>query len=117
MKIGFTGHRNTTAPLHEITAQLIGVSIAIHGGAKGFDSQVSEICKLHKIHENIIKPNYALYGKKATFIRNREIVDMADTIVACYDGRLTGGTKQTINYAVRKHKPITLLTPIKHTKE
>ena len=50
------------------------------------------------------------YTKSAFFLRNRYMVDGADAIVCCYDGK-TGGTAYTIDYAKRMGKVIIQINP------
>ena len=52
-----------------------------------------------------ITPDYAQYGRAATFIRNRAIIDKADCVVAVWDGQ-SHGTKYSMDYARKKGKPI-----------
>lgn len=42
--------------------------------------------------------------------RNRFMVDSCDLVVACFNGQ-NGGTKSTINYALKKNKNIIILKP------
>lgn len=73
----------------------------ISGGAKGIDSLVAEYATAHGLALVEIRPNYAKNGRGATFIRNREIVDNADMVVAFWNGT-SKGTKYTIDYANKK---------------
>ena len=50
------------------------------------------------------------YTKRAFFLRNRYMVDEADAIVCCYDGK-TGGTAYTIDYARQTGKIIIQINP------
>lgn len=64
----------------------------ISGGAKGIDSLAAEYATAHGLALVEIRPNYAKNGRGATFIRNREIVDNADMVVAFWN--VPGGTLQ-----------------------
>lgn len=111
MNIGFTGHRNKTIDKSALQAlaEEFPQSIWIHGGAIGFDSQVSEFASQMGITQKIIRPNYLQHGRPAPLIRNRQIVFDADLLVACFDGRKTGGTAYTIKQAQKLKKPIRFL--------
>ena len=50
------------------------------------------------------------YAKNAFFLRNRYMVDRADVIVCCFDGK-TGGTAYTVEYARRQGRIIIQLNP------
>lgn len=73
----------------------------ISGGAKGIDSLAAEYATAHGLALVEIRPNYAKNGRGATFIRNCEIVDNADMVVAFWNGT-SKGTKYTIDYANKK---------------
>lgn len=73
----------------------------ISGGAKGIDSLAAEYATAHGLALVEIRPDYAKNGRGATFIRNREIVDNADMVVAFWNGT-SKGTRYTIDYANKK---------------
>jgi len=52
-------------------------------------------------------PEWDKYGKRAGAIRNQEIVNEADTIIAFWDGQ-SKGTKITIDMALKAGKPLDL---------
>lgn len=83
----------------------------ITGGANGIDTVAEEYADRHGIPKTVIRPDYKRYGTKAAPIkRNEQMVDMADSVLAVWDGKSTG-TKNTVNYAAKQHKPISLITP------
>lgn len=66
------------------------------------------------IHLDPIRPDYGMYPaspKFAPIARNYKIVDKSDVLVALWDGRTSGGTYRTIDYADKLGKPIVLLQP------
>ena len=50
------------------------------------------------------------YSKICFFLRNEYMVDKADIVICCYDGK-KGGTAQTVAYAKRKNKTILQINP------
>ena len=54
----------------------------ISGGAKGVDSIAAKAAKDKGIKLTEILPKYEKYGKAARIIRNKQIVDAADKIIA-----------------------------------
>lgn len=50
------------------------------------------------------------YSKECFFLRNAYMVDKADIVVCCYDGK-KGGTAQTVAYAKRKNKTVLQIDP------
>lgn len=78
----------------------------ISGGAKGVDALAERYSNEHKlIKPLVILPDWKQYNRGAGAVRNREIVDTADFVVAIWDGK-SKGTKISINHAKKTHKPI-----------
>lgn len=103
------------AQLRAIATRYPG-AIWVHGGAAGFDRQVAAFAAANGIVTDVLQPNFARYGRAATLIRDRAIVDTSECLYACYDGRRYGGTYYTISHAKRAGKPVHLLTPVKDGK-
>lgn len=82
-----------------------GVTEIISGGARGIDSCAREYATRRGITLREFRPDYARYGRGATHVRNREIVDRADCVVAFWDGQ-SRGTASTIRYAEKCGKPV-----------
>lgn len=80
-------------------------SIIVSGGAKGADSLAREYAQLYGIQIVEIYPDYKTHGPSAPFIRNGQIVDRSDFIVAFWDGQ-SKGTLDTINKAKRQQKRV-----------
>jgi hypothetical protein len=116
MYLGFTGHRDCFVPEQELDKlrEKYPNYVWLHGGAKGFDTQVCMYANKHGIRQSIIPPDYRKYFfMVAPLKRNEVIVDRCNLLVACYDGREKGGTFYTIEYAHKQGKPVEYLTPIK----
>jgi hypothetical protein len=113
MVIGFTGHRDRLAAVKDLDRirKQYPDAVWIHGGARGFDRQVSRYAQRRGIRQEALEPDYRKHGNAAPFVRNIAIVDRADFIVALYDGREGGGTLFTIEYARRQDKEVRLLRP------
>jgi len=105
MIIAFTGHRDKITN-EDFFDCLPADALWVHGGAIGFDTQVENYAKKHGIKTKVIRPDYNKYGKTAPLIRNKEIVNGADLLVACYDGRKQGGTFYTIKLATSMNIPV-----------
>jgi len=83
--------------------------LIIAGGAKGVDTLAEKYADSHGIPKEIVLPDYAKYGRYAApRKRNIIMVDMADAVLAIWDGKSTG-TKYTIEYAKKQKKPITII--------
>lgn len=112
MRIAFTGHRDSTADPMELDAAIPPeASVFVHGGAIGFDSQVSALARLRGVSEEIHRPDFELHGRSAPIVRNRTILDRARLLIACYDERRTGGTAFTVRLARAKGLPIVIVAP------
>ncbi len=57
----------------------------------------------------VFKPDYARYGKKAPLIRNQQIVDAAELVIAFWDNK-SRGTAYTLKYAQKRGKPVKIIT-------
>ena len=116
MIILFTGHRDKLANEDEIDLIHCAYtdSIWMHGGAIGFDTQVNEFAKKHKIKTIICRPDYKKFGRAAPIFRNRAMVDTPDVqlVIALWDGRACGGTAFTVRYARQACKEVIVLRPL-----
>lgn len=83
-------------------------TVIVSGGAKGVDTAAAEAARARGLEVVEFRPNYKLHGRGATFIRNREILENCDAVVAFWDGR-SRGTKFTIDTAERMKKPLEIV--------
>jgi hypothetical protein len=113
--ITFTGHRDRLAREEDLASihDEFPEAVWIHGGAFGFDTQIADYCRNWGILQLEVVPNYEHPGHlEAPLRRNRQMVDAGDLVVACWDGRTTGGTYYTVQYANRKGKPVRSLASV-----
>lgn len=116
MKLGIVGSRTfgdyellkeTLAPfLHYYKIKFLPLDcfVIISGGARGADSLAERYIKDYGLECFIFRPDWNKHGKAAGYIRNQQIVDESDVIVAFWDGE-SKGTKDTIDKARRAKKP------------
>jgi hypothetical protein len=83
--------------------------LIISGGAKGMDTVAEKYADEHNIEKLIFLPQYQKYGRAAPIKRNEEMVDVADTVLAVWDGK-SRGTMYTLNYARKAGKGIIEIT-------
>ena len=76
----------------------------ISGGAKGADLLGKKYAKDIGFYYVEFLPDWDKYGKAAGFIRNQQIVDACDEVIAFWDGK-SKGTQDTINKAKKAKKP------------
>lgn len=73
----------------------------ISGGAKGADSLGEKYAKERGYTIEIFPAKWNEYGKKAGMIRNVEMADSSDSLIAFWDGK-SKGTKHMIDKAIKK---------------
>lgn len=78
------------------------------GGAKGADTLAEKYANSENIPLLVFFPEWNKYGKVAALIRNKDIVDAADGVIAFWDGT-SRGTKQAMDYAASKGKKVLLI--------
>lgn len=77
----------------------------VSGNARGPDSTAIELAKICNIPCKIFEPNWNEFGKAAGIIRNKEMGDYADELLAFWDGK-SRGTKHMIDYMTSLGKPV-----------
>lgn len=94
-----------TANIVEVKDKLIKYDVKIiSGGARGADSLGEMFAKIYGCCMAIYKPDWKKHGKAAGFIRNQQIVDNCEIVLAFWDGK-SNGTRDTINKAKKAKKP------------
>lgn len=73
----------------------------VSGGARGADTLAKEYAVRNDIPLIEFLPEYDRYGRRAPLMRNIQIVDNCDFLLALWDGR-SPGTRFTIDYAVKR---------------
>lgn len=76
----------------------------ISGGAKGADMLAKQFAIEHGIEYFEFPADWKSDGKAAGFIRNKQIVDACDMVLAFWDGK-SKGTEHTIKLARQAKKP------------
>jgi len=84
----------------------------ISGGANGSDTMAEKFAKLYSIPILIWYANWNKFKKSAGFIRNQQIVDNAEELIAFWDGE-SKGTQHSIELANKKGIPVTVINIIK----
>lgn len=83
-------------------------TLIISGGAKGIDTYAEEYAQSRGISFFKIIPDYKKYGKNAPLIRNQEIVDRVDRVLAFWD-YTSRGTASVIAYCIERGKPVDVI--------
>ena len=87
------------------TLSNIDITLLISGGAKGSDSLGERYANENNIETLIFKPDWEKHGKAAGMIRNTDIVNNAELIIAFWD-EISKGTKDSITKAKKLGKKI-----------
>ena len=107
MKVAIVGSRGLVADLSEFIPK--ETTEIISGGAIGIDKCAEEYARKNNIKMTVIKPNYNEFGRSAPIIRNLEIIDRADLVIAFWDAK-SNGTRFVIEKCREKKKNIKIFT-------
>ena len=103
MRLAIIGSR--TCPPVDIAYYLPFVpDTIVSGGAKGADTYAKEYALKNDIPIIEFLPDYRKYGRKAPLMRNLQIVNNCDYLLAFWDG-VSRGTKFTVEYARKQGIP------------
>ncbi len=112
MNVGVVGGRtfNDYGKLKTMLDVLLdgfGVTTIVSGGAEGTDSLGEKYADERELKKIIHIPDWKEHGRAAGMIRNKDIINDSDIVVACWD-KESRGTKNSINLAKVQNK-ITIL--------
>ncbi len=98
MRILVCGSRSwTNLTLIHTYLQNVGATLIIYGNARGADKLAGQIASQLNIPVEVYLPDWDRYGKRAGFIRNREMLEKGkpDLVLAFWDGE-SNGTRNMI---------------------
>lgn len=107
---GFTDYDLLTRVLYamsDLEFQDKALSI-VSGMAKGADQLAVRFAKEHGVALHKFPANWDGLGKKAGFIRNTQMGNFADGLVAFWDGK-SRGTSHMIDYMGQLNKPVHII--------
>jgi len=108
MKVAVVGSRTfIDYTLLKSILDKIDIDLIISGGARGADKLAERYALEKKIETKIFYPEWDKFGKAAGFIRNRDIVQEADHVIAFWDGE-SKGTLSSINLAKEFGKKLSI---------
>ena len=109
MKVAVIGSRNLSVENLKLYLTLDTTEI-VSGGAKGVDRCAKQYASSHGIPLKEFLPDYKRYHKRAPLMRNLEIIDYADLILAFWDGK-SHGTAFVISNCKRRNKECRVFIP------
>lgn len=112
MRVAIVGSRSWTdyAAVLAVVRTFPAGTVIVSGGAKGADSCAEAAAQACSLAAVVHFPDWAKHGKRAGFVRNAEIVDDCDRVVAFWDGA-SRGTKHTIDLARKAGKLVDIHSP------
>ena len=80
----------------------------VSGGARGADALAERYAKEHNYQLEVFHADWNKYGKSAGIRRNKQMAEVADALVAFWDGK-SRGTKNMIEQMRRLKKPVKIV--------
>lgn len=108
MRVVVCGSRTVTSfQLVEQAIESFNLSITelVSGGARGVDTLAENWAIKNGINVKRFPANWNQYGLSAGPIRNRQMADYCDCVIAVWDGE-SKGTKNMIDYTKQIGKPV-----------
>lgn len=95
---------------YEVLQQVVSgcdwnITYIISGAARGADALGEQYARSHNIPIMLYPANWDKYGVAAGHIRNKEMAENADALIAFWDGK-SKGTKNMIDVFKRKRLPM-----------
>lgn len=84
------------------------ISLIISGHAKGADTLAERYANENDIPTKIFPPDWKRYGKSAGMIRNTDIIENAELVIAFWD-TISSGTKDSIRKADKLNKKVIII--------
>lgn len=111
MKVIIAGSRNIKDGmllLEAIDKSKFEITEIVSGHAVGVDRMGELYAETHHIPTKIFIPDWSNYGKGAGFIRNEQMANYADALIAIWDGK-SSGTKHMIDIAKKNNLQVYVL--------
>ena len=109
MKVAVIGSRsfNDYEKLKD-TLSKIDITLIVSGGADGADKLSEQYASEKNIPTKIFLPDWEKHGKSAGFLRNTDIINEAELVVAFWDNQ-SNGTRDSINKAHKQEKIVIII--------
>lgn len=107
MKLAIIGSRNLVVEKLELYLPR-EVSEIVSGGARGIDTIAADYAQRAGIPLTVFLPDYARYRRGAPLMRNKQIAEYADEVLAFWDGS-SKGTMHTVELFRKLGKKATVI--------
>ena len=94
--------------LKSVLDEISGITTIVSGAAPGTDKMAARYASERHFELSEFPPDYAKNGEEAKHIRDRQIVENSDRLIAFWDGKCAG-TQYTINYAQKLGLSVTVI--------
>lgn len=88
-----------------VGAQYLDSDLVIFGDAAGVDAIAESYCLFNEMKHEVYPADWVTHGKAAGPIRNREMMEQADVLVAFWDG-VSRGTRSAIEAALQLRREL-----------
>jgi len=108
MRVIIAGSRSITdynLVVEAIKDSKFDITEIVCGAAQGVDSLGERYAKENKIKLSYFYADWSGLGKKAGFVRNEQMGNFSDALIAVYDG-YSRGTKHMIDFMQKAKKPV-----------
>jgi len=85
-------------------------AVLVSGGAKGADALAERLAQERGLTIDVIRADWNRYGRGAGPIRNKQIVESADLVIAFWDGK-SRGTRSALAHADKVGVPMEVHDP------
>lgn len=109
MKVAVIGSRtfNNYESVKDKLDSISGITLIVSGGAMGADTLGERYARENDIPIRVYKPDWTK-GRGAGFLRNTDIINDADIVVAFWDGK-SRGTLDSIAKAEKQGKKVLII--------
>lgn len=104
----FTNYNLMRQKLDKILVNINQPITIVSGGARGADKLAERYAKDKGYGLIVIPAEWDKHGKGAGYIRNKQMVDISNYVIAFWDGK-SKGTKHSIDIAKKQNKPIRVI--------
>ena len=110
MRVAVIGSREAREKIKVSILRMLpaDVSEIVSGGAEGVDTYAEDLADILGLPVKKFLPNYEKYGKQAPLMRNLEIIDYADEVLAFWDNH-SKGTQHVIVNCIKMQKPVRII--------